>query len=101
MQVAQRAQAARAQVIAKAPQLTGAVAQKAQGVMQDRPGAAVGAGLAVLGLLITRRRRRRREKAKQVRGRSRASRARRWVRALAVLGLLMRRRQRRQREEGS
>jgi MYXO-CTERM domain-containing protein len=76
---------------------------KAQRVVQDKPGAAVGAALAVLGLLIVRRRQRRREKAKkaqQVRGHSRTSRARRWTRALALLGLLMRLR-RRKREEDS
>jgi hypothetical protein len=55
----------------------------------------------VLGLLITRRRRRRRKKVNKTRGRSKASGARRWVRALAVLGLLMRQRRRRQQEEGS
>jgi hypothetical protein len=33
----------RAQAIARAPQLTAAVAQKAQRVVQDKPGAAVGA----------------------------------------------------------
>jgi hypothetical protein len=93
----------RAQAIAKAPQLTAAAAQKAQRVVQDTPRAAVGAALAVLGLLIVRRRQRRREKAKkaqQVRGRSRASRTWRWTQALAVLGLLIRRR-RRNREENS
>ncbi len=101
-QVAQRAREVRAQAIAKAPQLTGAAAQKAQRVVQDKPGAAVGAALAVLGLLIVRRRQRRREKAKkaqQVRDRSRASRTWRWTRVLAVLGLLMRRRRRRREED--
>lgn len=81
------------------PQLRGAAAQSAQRVVQDRPGAAVGAALAVLGLLIVSRRQRRREKAKKaqrVRGRSRVSRAQWWTRGLAVLGLLMRRRRRRE-----
>jgi ElaB/YqjD/DUF883 family membrane-anchored ribosome-binding protein len=99
-QVTQKARDVCAQAIASAPQLTGAAAQKAQRVVQDRPGAAVGAALTVLGLLILRRRGRRREKAQRVRGRSRTGRARRWARVLAVLGLLIRRR-RRKREEGS
>ena len=101
-QVARRAREVRAQAIARAPQVTGAAAQQAQRVVQDRPGAAVGAALAVLGLLIVGRRQRRRKKAKkaqQVRGRSRARRAQRWTRALAVLALLMRRRRRRQEED--
>ena len=42
---------------------------KGPAVVQDKPGAAVGTALAVLGLLILRRRQRRREKAQQVRGR--------------------------------
>ena len=48
------------------PQLTAAVAQNAQRVIQDRPGAAVGAVLAELGLLIVRRRQRRRAKTEKV-----------------------------------
>jgi ElaB/YqjD/DUF883 family membrane-anchored ribosome-binding protein len=102
-QVTQKVRAARAQVIAKAPQLTGAAAQQAQRVVQDKPGAAVGAALAVLGWLILRRRQRRREekKAQQVRGRSRTSRARRWARVLAVLGFVIRRRRRRGRKKDS
>jgi hypothetical protein len=103
-QVAQKVREVRAQAIAKAPQLTGAAAQKAQRVVQDKPGAAMGAAVAMLGLLIIRRRQRRREKDKkvqQVRGRSWASRVQRWTRALVVLGLLMRRRRRRRREENS
>jgi ElaB/YqjD/DUF883 family membrane-anchored ribosome-binding protein len=102
-QVTQQARDVRAQVIARAPQLTGAAAQKAQRVVQDRPGAAAGAALTVLGLLILRRRGCRREnakKARRVRERSRTGRARRWARVLAVLGLLIRRR-RRKREEDS
>jgi hypothetical protein len=39
-------------VIARAPQLMGAVVQQVQRVVQDKPGAAVGAVLAVLGLLV-------------------------------------------------
>jgi hypothetical protein len=102
-QVTQKVREVRAQVIAKAPQLTGAVAQQAQRVVQDKPGAAVGAALAVLGWLILRRRQRRREekKAQQVRGRSRTSRARRWARVLTVLGFVIRRRRRRVRKKGS
>lgn len=103
-QVTQKVRQARAQVIAKAPQLTGAAAQQTQRVVQDKPGAAVGAALAVLGWLILRRRQRRREKekkAQQVRGRSRTSRARRWARVLAVLGFVVRRRRRRGRKKDS
>ena len=101
-QVIQKVREVRAQAIAKAPQLTGAAAQQTQRVVQDKPGAAVGAGLAVLGLLVLRRRQRGREKkAQQLRGRSRTSRARRWARVLAVLAFVMRRRRRRRREEGS
>jgi len=102
-QVTQKVREMRAQAIAKAPQLTGAAAQKTQRVVQDKPGAAVGAALAVLGLLTLRRRQRRRahdKKAQQVRGRSRTSRARRWAKVLAVLGFVIRRR-RRGRAEGS
>ena len=104
-QITQKARDVSAQAIARAPQLTGAAAQKAQRVVQDKPGAAVGAALAVLGLLILGRRRgkrqRRREKGKtqQVRGRSRTSRLRRWARALAVLGLLIRLRRRKRQED--
>ena len=68
-------------------------------MVQGKPGVAVRAALAVWGLLIVRRRQRQREKAKevqQVRGRSRASRARRWTRVLAVLRLLMPRRRRKE-----
>jgi hypothetical protein len=102
-QVTQKVREVRAQVIAKAPQLTGAAAQQTQRVVQDKPGVAVGAALAVLGWLILRRRQRRREekKAQQVRGRSRTSRARRWARVLAVLGFVVRRRRRRGRKKGS
>jgi MYXO-CTERM domain-containing protein len=58
-----RAQAmAKAPQLAKVPQLTGQAQQKAQQVVQEKPGAAVGAALAVLGLLVLRRRRRRRGK---------------------------------------
>jgi MYXO-CTERM domain-containing protein len=102
-QVTQKVREVRAQAIAKGPQLTGAAAQKTQRVVQDKPGAAVGAALTVLGLLTLRRRQRRREKdkkAQQVRGRSRTSRARRWAQLLAVLGFVIRRR-RRGRDEGS
>lgn len=101
-QVTQRARDVGAQAIARAPQLTGAAAQKAQRVVQDKPGAAVGAALAVLGLLIFGRRRPRRrknDKTQQVRGRSRTSRLRRWARALAVLGLLIRLRRRKRQED--
>jgi ElaB/YqjD/DUF883 family membrane-anchored ribosome-binding protein len=103
-QVARKVREVRAQAIVKAPQLTGVAAQRTQRVVQDKPGAAVGAGLAVWGLLILRRRQRRREKdkkAQQVRGRSRTSGARRWARVLAVLGFVIRRRRRRRRKEGS
>lgn len=102
-QVTQKAREARVQALARAPQLTGAVAQQAQRAVQDKPGAAAAAGLAVLGLLVIRRRPRRRVKRKktqQVRGRPRTSRARRWMQTLAVLGLLIRRRRRR-RGQGS
>jgi MYXO-CTERM domain-containing protein len=102
-QVTQKARDVRSQALARAPQLTGAVAQQAQRVVQDKPGTAAGAALAVLVLLVTRRRPRRRvkrKKAQQVRGRSRTSRARRWMQTLAVLGLLIRRRRRR-RGQGS
>jgi ElaB/YqjD/DUF883 family membrane-anchored ribosome-binding protein len=110
-QVTQKARDVGAQAITRAPQLTGAAAQQAQRVVRDKPGAAVGAALAVLGLLIfgrrrrqrrrRRRRRRRREKDKtqQVRGRSRTSRLRRWARALAVLGLLIGLRRRKRQED--
>ena len=106
-QVIQKVREVRAQAIAKAPQLTGAAAQQTQRVVQDKPGAAVGAGLAVLGLLVLRRRQRGREKrgrekkAQQLRGRSRTSRARQWARVLAVLAFVLRRRHRRRGEEGS
>lgn len=103
-QVTRKVREVRAQAIARAPQLTGVAAQRTQRVVQDKPGAAVGAALAVLGLLILRRRPRRREKGKkaqQVRGRSRTSRVVRWARVLAVLGFVVRRRRRRGREEGS
>jgi hypothetical protein len=101
-QVAQKAREVGAQAIARAPQLMGAAVRQARRVVQDKPGAAVGAVLAVWGLLIVSRRRRWREmakKAQQVRGWSRASRARRWTRALAVLALLMRLRRRKREEE--
>jgi ElaB/YqjD/DUF883 family membrane-anchored ribosome-binding protein len=62
-----KAQEVRAQAMAKVPQLTTTAQQKAQQVqrvVQRKPGAAVGAVLAVLGLLVLgcRRRQRRREK---------------------------------------
>jgi ABC-type Fe3+ transport system permease subunit len=85
-------------------QLAGAAAQKAQRVVQDKPGAAVGAALTVVGLLILRWRQRRRyrdKKAQQIRGRSRTSRARRWARVLAALGFVIRRRRRHGRKEDS
>jgi MYXO-CTERM domain-containing protein len=91
-----------AQAIARAPQLTGAAAQQAQRVVQDKPGAAVGAALAVLGLLIfgrLRQRRRKKDKTQQVGGRSRTSRRRWWARALAVLGLLIGLRRRKRQED--
>jgi MYXO-CTERM domain-containing protein len=96
-QVAQRAREVRAQAVARAPQLRGVVVQNVQRVVQDKPGAAMGAVLAVLGLLLVRRRQRRRraKKIRQSRGRFRASRIQWWMRGLAVLGLLMRRRRRR------
>ena len=103
-QATQKAREVRAQAIARTPHLTGAAAQKTQRVVQDKPGAAVGGVLAVLGLLILRRRQRRREKdkkAQQVRGRSRTSRARWWARVLAVLGFVIRRRRRRGRQKDS
>jgi MYXO-CTERM domain-containing protein len=64
-QAANKAREIRAQAMAKAPQLIGLAQQKSQQVqqvVQDKPGAVVGAALAVLGLLILRRRRRRRGK---------------------------------------
>jgi len=64
-QATEKAREVRAQAAAKAPQLTGVAqqkAQQAQQVVQEKPGAAVGAAVAVLGLLILRRRRRRRRK---------------------------------------
>jgi ElaB/YqjD/DUF883 family membrane-anchored ribosome-binding protein len=62
-----KAQEVRAQAMAKVPQLTTTAQQKAQQVqrvVERKPGAAVGAVLAVLGLLVLgcRRRQRRREK---------------------------------------
>lgn len=63
-QAANKAREVRTQAMAKAPQLTGLAqhkAQQAQQVVQDKPGAAVGAALAVLGMLILRRRWRRRK----------------------------------------
>jgi MYXO-CTERM domain-containing protein len=101
-QVTQKARDVGAQAIARAPQLTGAVAHKAQRVVQDKPGAAVGAALAVLGLLILgrrRQRRRKKDKTQPVRGRSKTGRLRRWARALAVLGLLSRLRRRKRQED--
>jgi MYXO-CTERM domain-containing protein len=101
-QITQKARDVGAQAIARAPQLTGAATQKAQRVVQDKPGAAVGATLAVLGLLIfgrRRQRRRKKDKTQQVRGRSRTSRLRRWARALAVLGLLIGLRRRKRQED--
>ena len=67
IQVTHKAQAMRAQAMAKAPQLTKTVqqkAQQAQRVVQGKPGTAVGAALAVLGLLILGRRRRQRRREK-------------------------------------
>jgi MYXO-CTERM domain-containing protein len=100
--VAQKIRDMRARAIAKVPQLTGAAAQNTQRVVQDKPGAAVGAVLAVVGLLTLRRRQRGRahdKKAQQPRRRgSRTSRARRWAKVLAVLGFVIRRRRRRRAE---
>lgn len=59
----------RAQAPETAQQLVGTARQKAQQVVQEKPGAAVGAALAVLGWLILRRRWRRRKYG--VRGKSR------------------------------
>ncbi|HKS51861.1 MAG TPA: hypothetical protein VJS67_08320 [Pseudonocardiaceae bacterium] len=101
-QITQKVRDVGAQAIARAPQLTGAATQQAQRVVQDKLGAAVGAALAVLGLLIfgrRRQRRRKKDKTQQVGGRSRTSRLRRWARALAVLGLLIRLRRRKRGEE--
>lgn len=66
-QALEKAREVRAQAMTKAPQLTEVAQQKgqqAQQVMQDNPGAAVGAALAVLGVLFLRRRRRRRRRKK-------------------------------------
>jgi hypothetical protein len=91
-QVRQKVQKISTQAMAKAPELTGPVVQKAQRVVQEKPGAAAaGTALAVLGLLVLRRRPRRRVQARR---RSRINRLWRWVRALAVLGVLLRRRRR-------
>jgi hypothetical protein len=102
-QVRQKARDIGTRALAKAPQSTGPVAQQAQRVVQEKPGAAaVGAALAVLGSLVLRRRPRRRVKEqrfRQARECSRVSRVWRWARALAVLGVLLRRR--RQRQEDS
>jgi hypothetical protein len=85
-------------VIAKSPQLTGV----AQQVIRERPGATVGATLALLGgVSILRRRRRRHKKqrkAQQTHRRSGRSRARRWGPVLTALGFLFRRRRRRRKE---
>ena len=64
-QASQKAQDVRDQTLAKAPQLTGAVqqrAERAQRVIQDQTGAMAGAALTVFGLLILRGRRRRRRR---------------------------------------
>jgi uncharacterized protein (TIGR03382 family) len=61
-----KARDVRAQAMAKAPQLTKTAQQKvqqAQRVVQGKPGAAVGAALAVLALLIRRRRRKQEEQS--------------------------------------
>ena len=57
-QAIQKTQQARAQAPEVAQQLAGVAQQKARQVVQEKPGAAVGAVLGVLGLLILRRRRR-------------------------------------------
>ncbi|HEX2262463.1 MAG TPA: DUF3618 domain-containing protein [Pseudonocardiaceae bacterium] len=100
-----KAQEMRAQALAKSPQLTETAqhkARQAQRMVQEKSGAAAGAVLAAALVLLTlRRRNRRRENEVQpVRGRARASRARRGTRVLAVLGSLVRR-HRRVREENS
>jgi ElaB/YqjD/DUF883 family membrane-anchored ribosome-binding protein len=60
-QAIQKTQQVRAQAPEVAQQLAGAAQQKARQVVQEKPGTAVGAVLAVLGLLILRRRWRRRK----------------------------------------
>ena len=60
-QAIQKTQQARAQAPEVAQQLAGVAQQKARQVVQEKPGATVGAVLGVLGLLILRRRRRRRK----------------------------------------
>ncbi len=101
-----KAQEMRAQALAKSPQLTETAqhkARQAQRMVQEKSGTAAGAVLAALVLLTLRRRKRRREndhKVQPVRGRAKASRARRGTRVLAVLGSLARR-HRRVREENS
>jgi MYXO-CTERM domain-containing protein len=78
-------------VIVKGSQVTGV----AQQVMRNKPGATVGAMLAVLGVLVLRRGRRRRKKDQQKRRRSRKGPARRWAPVLTALGFVLRRRRRR------
>src|SRR2546421_1400459 len=55
-QATQKAREVRVQALAKAPQLTGAVAQQAQRVVQDKPGVAAGAAPAGVGVVGFRRR---------------------------------------------
>lgn len=62
-QAIKKTQQARAQAPETAQQLAGVAQQKAQQMVQEKPGATVGAVLAVLALLVLRRRRRRRRKA--------------------------------------
>lgn len=81
-------------MIVNASQMTGV----AQQVMRNKPGATVGATLAVLGVLALRRGRRRRTKDQQHRQRSSRSRARRWAPVLTALGFVLRRRRQRRRE---
>ena len=81
-------------MIVNASQVTGV----AQQVMQNKPGATVGATLAVLGVLALRRGQRRRTKDQQHRQRSSRSRARRWALVLTALGVVLRRRRQRRRE---
>jgi ElaB/YqjD/DUF883 family membrane-anchored ribosome-binding protein len=66
-QVSQKAGDVRDQALAKAPQLAGAVqqrAERAQRVVQDQTGVAVGAALAVFGLLVLRGRHRRKTRSR-------------------------------------
>ena len=90
-------------MIVKAPQLTG-MGQQTQQLMRNKPGATVGAALALLGVSVLRRRRRHKRhkkdyKAQQTRRRARRSRTRRWAPVLTALGFLFRRRRRRRKED--